>query len=189
MRNRIRVLAVVCFGLSLFAVAGGVDGGVELPFPTVPPAIGAATTQRVAFKYFAKGTQNYRCGQQPDGGYGWSFVAPEANLYAGADERAPAAGTHFAGPSWKSGKDGSTFVGDGANAQRANAPDPAAAIPWLLVPKKSSEGAGSMATVSFVQRVNTAGGVAPAATTCTATSTTTVQKVPYTATYYFYTPR
>ena len=35
------------------------------------------------------------------------------------------------------------------------------AIPWLLVRAKSTEGAGTLAGVNYIQRVDTAGGVAP----------------------------
>jgi Protein of unknown function (DUF3455) len=182
-------IALTCLWLSGSALAATPDAGSELPLPSVPSAIAAPATQRVAFTFFAKGTQNYRCASQADAGFGWAFVGPEANLYATASEGAPVAGTHFAGPSWKLSKDNSTIVGDGANAQRANAPDPAAAVPWLLIPKKSAEGAGAFSRVTFVQRVETVGGVAPPAASCTTSNDGTVQKVPYTARYHFYVPR
>jgi hypothetical protein len=70
---------------------------------------------------------------------------------------------------------------------KADAPD-ASAIPWLLLAAKSHAGEGALANVSFIERVATTGGKAPARG-CDATRVDAEQRVPYTASYYFYTPR
>jgi hypothetical protein len=168
---------------------GGTGGGTDIPFPTVPSAIAATSNEKVAFKFFAKGTQNYSCNALTDGGYAWAFVAPDATLYAGTDETAPDAGRHYAGPTWESAADGSKFIGDSAAAKKVDSPTPATAIPWLLIPKKSVEGDGGFSVLTFAQRINTDGGVAPAAADCSSATATNVEKVPYTATYYLYTTR
>ena len=155
--------------------------------PTVPEAIKAPADQKASLEFFAKGTQNYTCTQSAtDQTYSWVFTAPEATLYDGTDDKAPVAGSHSAGPTWQT-KDGAKFVGDSPNAKKADSPD-AASIPWLLIPKKSTDGSGQITTMNFAQRVNTSGGKAPT-TGCDASTVNTVQKIDYTANYFFYGPK
>lgn len=87
-------------------------------------------------------------------------------------------GTHFAGPTWL-GVSGSKVVG--AVIDRCT-PD-AGAIPWLSPRAVSAEGPGVLAGTTFVQRVNTVGGKAPATAGSVAGETT---GVPHKAEYYFY---
>ena len=56
-------------------------------------------------------------------------------------------------------------------------------IPWLLLFAKTSDGPGIFADVSYVQRVNTAGGNAPSTA---GLNVGDEARVPYTAEYYFY---
>ena len=120
---------------------------------------------------YAIGVQIYRWN-----GTGWVFVAPEALLYV--DEDNGEIGTHYAGPTWESNS-GSTVVG--AVVDRCT-PDPDA-IPWLLLKATASEGPGIFDGVTFIQRVNTVGGKAPADPGDFAGEEV---EVPYTAEYYFY---
>jgi hypothetical protein len=77
--------------------------------------------------------------------------------------------------------DGSKVMG----MARANAdsPDPEA-IPWLLLQAQSNDGTGLFSTVSYVQRLDTSGGRAPA-DGCAAASAGQEARVPYTAIYTF----
>jgi len=59
------------------------------------------------------------------------------------------------------------------------------AVPWLLLQATSNMGTGAFSDVTFVQRLNTAGGVAPGG--CDATTANTDTRVPYSADYYFFT--
>ena len=59
----------------------------------------------------------------------------------------------------------------------------ATAIPWLLLGAASTEGPGVFDHVTFVQRLNTAGGKAPANP---GTTVGEEARVAYTAEYYFY---
>ena len=59
------------------------------------------------------------------------------------------------------------------------------AIPWLLMRAKSNEGAGALAGVKYIQRVDTIGGVAPA-TGCDAAHADAEARVDYSANYDFY---
>lgn len=63
------------------------------------------------------------------------------------------------------------------------------AIPWLLLPATATPapgGGGELADATFVQRLLTVGGVAPAAAACNAKSAGTRAEVPYTAEYVFW---
>ena len=109
--------------------------------------------------HHAIGVQIYACN-----GTAWTFVAPRANLY---DEHGKFRISHFAGPTWMA-KDGSFVVGHNA------VPYPVAGtIPWLRLQAKST-GAGpygdKLAKTTYIQRLNTTGGVAPDAATCNTTT-------------------
>lgn len=142
------------------------------PSITIPPP-----TQRPILTVTGKGVQIYAC-QQTDSGPQWIFKAPEATL---ADESGRTVGTHGGGPTWTS-QDGSTVKGD--LLQRSPSPEPQA-IPWLLLKAAGTTGSGIMTRVEFIRRSDTHGGIAPA-TGCDAQHLTTTARVPYTATYTFY---
>src|SRR5262249_25827122 len=110
-------------------------------------------------------------------GAAWQFVAPEAVLYENSRRHAVVA-THFAGPTWM-GNDGSTVVGE---TLAKCTPDPSA-IPWLLLGAKSTTGPGIFEDVTFIQRLNTTGGLAPDAP---GEAVGQEARVPYTAEYVFY---
>lgn len=151
--------------------------------PTVPAELAAPAGIEPVLRLYAWGTQNYKCTASADGGAPqWKLVAPDAELHTTSDRASPVAGTHGAGPSWTL-SDGSGVVGDGAQAKRASSPE-AGAIPWLLMPSKDNGKSGSLQGVTFVQRLDTHGGVAPS-TGCDAASVGSETKVPYSATYVF----
>jgi hypothetical protein len=143
--------------------------------PTQPPA-----NARLAHAVEGRGVQIYRCAQQ-DSAYTWVFQSPEATLY---DPRThQKTGTHAAGPTW-TWNDGSSITGK--VLQKSPSPDPAN-IPWLLLsttPANTTHGA--LTPIALVRRSETHGGNAPA-TGCDAQHTETTLRVPYTATYTFYT--
>jgi hypothetical protein len=94
-------------------------------------------------------------------------------------------GRHFGGPTWEL-NDGSQITGK--MAAKADAPDPKA-IPWLLVTVTGHSGSGKLSGVTSIQRVNTIGGLAPAAAECTSQSREVEFKSSYSADYYFYARR
>jgi hypothetical protein len=57
------------------------------------------------------------------------------------------------------------------------------AIAWLLLVSTETNGPGIFNGITYIQRVNTTGGIAP---TAIGLSTGEVKEVPYTAEYYFY---
>jgi hypothetical protein len=131
--------------------------------------------------YFAEGVQKYKA--QPKAGspgtFEWVFVAPEANLYDATNAKV---GTHGAGPHWQVSPLDSIFAQAFAPAKTAPSPD-ANSIDWLLLmPKAGKVPTGIFANVSYIQRIDTKGGKAPAALPLSATETINVN---YTAIYRF----
>jgi len=142
-----------------------------------PPALAAPAGNEFAFELLAEGVQVYSCDAAASGP-AWAFDAPEARLF---DRHGQLAATHRAGPTWAA-VDGSSVLG--AKLEAAT-PDPAA-IPWLLLRAASHHGGrGRMADVTYVQRVQTSGGVAPREG-CNEASLGLVARVPYRAVYCFY---
>jgi hypothetical protein len=170
-KNNFIKLAAVALAMTFTAAAGAQQ---------VPPALQPPANEQLVLQVHAKGDQIYSCkvdGPQP----GWTLKAPDAQLF---EKDGKAFGKHFAGPSWEA-TDGSRVVGKAA----VNAPSPDAdSIPWLLVKVVSHEGAGVLARVTSIQRINTKGGKAPASG-CDAAHAGQEVRVPYSADYLFFAPK
>ena len=130
---------------------------------------------KVSARIFATGVQIYRWN-----GSAWAFDAPEADLYPN-DRAQGRIGTHFRGPRWRS-VSGSEVLGAVVDKCTPNA----GAIPWLLLRGVSSHGPGPFDRTTFIQRVSTVGGNAPAAP---GAAVGEEARVPYTAEYVFYRAR
>ncbi|MEY2837915.1 MAG: hypothetical protein RJB60_214 [Pseudomonadota bacterium] len=126
------------------------------------------------------GEITYECRAKKDMAdqFEWAFVGPVANLTDGSKT----VGKYYAGPTWES-MDGSKVTGK----QVAVAPNMPGAIPLQLVKANPATGSGSMQGVSYIQRLNTKGGVAPS-TPCTNLQSGMRQVVSYQADYVFYKP-
>jgi Protein of unknown function (DUF3455) len=176
-------LAVTTATLAMTQVAHA-----QLPPPKIQPAQAAikAPPANVAFLVgHATGTQNYQCTGNADGTFTWK-VTPDATLLTDNKQVIK----HSAGPTWAAVADGSA-VSKSGDVKSAASPDPANDIPWLLVPvgpAGTSNDPGDLLTgTTFIQRVNTDGGIAPPATDCNpAAANGTPVPVKYTADYYFY---
>ena len=151
---------------------------VKTPDKLKPPA-----NESLAMIVSAKGVQIYECRVKKDqaGSYEWAFVAPEADLF---DTSGRKIGRHYAGPHWES-TDGSKIAGTVKESTDAPQAD---AIPWLLLVTKSVGSQGSFSKITSIQRVNTAGGVAPK-TGCSQSTVGTTARIPYAADYYFLTEK
>jgi hypothetical protein len=164
-----------------FSVAAFSQGSMNTP--DVPPALRPPAGQLLLLEVKGKGVQIYKCAG--DGGpaapFGWKFQGPEAELL---DSGGHVIGKHYAGPTWESA-DGSSVVG--VVLAHDDGPDPAA-IPWLLLSAKATNGTGVFGKVLSIQRLHTAGGQAPSVA-CDATNAGQVARVPYSADYYFYGPK
>jgi hypothetical protein len=167
---KLAALTLVVLGVGALTGAGGDNRAPDL---TGYEKLIVDDGNKVAFVVYAEGVQIYKWN-----GTAWSFVEPEAFLYSGDDEDAEVVGYHFRGPTWMSNS-GSKVVG--TVLERAT-PD-ATAIPWLKLGAVASEGPGIFHRVTFIQRVYTTGGLAPAAG---GDFVDQVVRVPYTAWYVFY---
>jgi hypothetical protein len=174
---RVALAAAAALALaSIPAARAGTDNRVpDLPSPLCDN-VQVLEGNKVAFHVYAVGVQVYRWN-----GQSWGLVGPVASLFADSGYQGQV-GIHYAtpaGPAWESNS-GSKVVarrlGDGCS------PDPAA-IPWLLLQRVSGDGAGTFSEVTYIQRVNTTGGLAPPAPGSTGGEEV---QVPYTAEYYFY---
>ena len=137
----------------------------------------APAAQHAVLAVLGKGVQIYACQQTGDIPQ-WVFQAPEATLFDGTSVKV---GTHGAGPVWKY-QDGSLVKGEVVT--KSPAPE-AGAIPWLLLKTVRTEGSGMLASIEFIRRSDTQGGIAPA-TGCDAKHLGAISRVPYTAMYTFY---
>jgi len=148
--------------------------------PTVPEAIAVPAGSVLLFSRHAKGAQTYEC-QNGE----WAFRAPRALLFDPQSHRPT--GIHYGGidrgltpgPWWESLRDSSRIRAGKA----LSAPSPNAnSIPLLRLEVLERQGSGVFSPVSYIQRLNTVGGVGP-----TGLCQPGAQRwVPYTADYYFY---
>ena len=178
-RTRRRLFHVMLAALALLLTGHVAPAGAEPAIDQRAPDLGecqqlhvSAEENQVAAYLFGVGVQIY----QWDGAT-WKFVNPMATLYADAGHHS-AVCSHFGGPTWQSNS-GSKVVG---KVDDFCTPDPTA-IPWLLLHAASSEGPGIFDGVTFIQRVNTVGGLAPADPGAFVGE---IAQVPYTADYVFY---
>ena len=146
---------------------------------TLPEPVRVPAGQKVRMTATGVGDLTYECREKKDmaGQYEWAFVGPVANLMS-SDRKM--VGKYYAGPTWESA-DGSKITGK----QVAIAPASAGNIPYQLVKTEPAMGAGAMNGVTYIQRVNTKGGVAPTMA-CDAAGVSKKQTVPYQADYVFY---
>ena len=164
----------------LAIVAGCASAQPVTPTVQVPDKLKPGADESLAMIAAAKGVQIYECRAKKDrpADYEWAFVAPEAELFDAAGTRI---GKHYAGPTWES-NDGSKTVG--TVRESAAAPE-AGSIAWLLLAAKPVGPAGAFSKFTNVQRVSTAGGVAPT-TGCSQAAAGTRARINYTADYYFF---
>jgi Protein of unknown function (DUF3455) len=181
-RSLSRLLAAFAGAVALFGLVAAI-GSAAAPQTSPGDALDPRTYDPASQLYLvahATGVQKYTC--QPNGT--WLFTDPEATLYqsTGASK---AIGTHFLNfatgrPVWQL-KDGSSVEA----ARTASASGGAGNIAWLLlqgVVTSPGPDGERLAGTTWVQRLNTTGGVAPAGTCAPGTTTA----VPYTADYFFW---
>jgi len=154
---------------------------LQLSRPEVPEKLAVPASENLVLQVHATGSQIYVCQAGPDQKLAWVLKAPEAELF---DSKGEAIGKHYGGPTWKL-NDGSEVVGKLVAKQ--DAPE-AGAIPWLLVAAASHAGNGVLSGVTFIQRIHTKGGQAPASG-CDDSHLGSEIKTSYSADYYFYAPR
>ena len=140
--------------------------------PPVPADIVVPDGHKPYLVAHAEGVQIYTCE-----GSAWKLLAPRATL-TGENDKVIA--SHYGGPTWEA-DDGSSVV-----ARRdAGVPGAAGAVDWLRL-KAGSTTAGPdgdrLDGTSYIQRIHTVGGVAPAGACAPGASA----EVPYSADYVFF---
>jgi hypothetical protein len=170
--------AAVLAAAATLSLAGTAYGGPTEP--DVPSALEVPEGNKLFLVGRAVGVQIYSCNATTSG-YQWGFVAPRADVYA---DNGKLLTTHFGGPTWLA-NDGSSVVGRVVSRADAGA----SAVPWLLLEGASTtvgaEG-DRLAGTSYIQRLATSGGIAPAAEGCNEDKAGTTAEIPYTADYYFW---
>ena len=166
---------VILFTFVMLAAATAIVPAQDRLEPDLP--VGCEQLQvpegnEVAFRVYASGVQVYWWN-----GTSWGFVGPIATLYADSGMRGKV-GLHYGGPTWKSNS-GSLVIGK--NPIRCTPADDS--IPWLRLEADETDGAGIFEGVTYIQRINTAGGKAP---TEPGTFDGEQVSVPYATEYYFY---
>ena len=178
--------AVAVLGLSACGSMGGgpmsqtAQMSQMAPFSqaSLPDAVKVPAGHAVAMETVGAGDITYECRANMAGQFEWVFVGPDAKLM---DRKGAQIGRYFGPPATWENKDGSKVTG----AQLAVSPAPPGSIPLQLVKANPASGAGAMQGVTYIQRVATQGGVAPASA-CTASSQGQKQIVKYQADYIFW---
>lgn len=167
------LIAVAVLTPTSILTARAVDNDQTLVLPSpLCDGVRVPAGNKVAFHAYARGVQIYRWD-----GTAWVLVAPAATLFADANYSAQI-GIHYAGPTWESNS-GSKVLG---TRVAGCTPDPTA-IAWLRLQSISTNGPGVFNAVTYIQRVNTQGGIPPS---FPGGSIGASVEVPYTAEYYFY---
>jgi hypothetical protein len=172
-----RLLIAAVAAVAAAAPAAAIAGPAA---PDVPGEIAVTGPHKPYLTAHAEGVQIYAC-TPVAGGHAWRLLAPRATLTA---ENGKPLGSHYGGPTWQA-LDGSTVVG---RRETGVAVDPTA-IDWLRL-KADSTAAGPdgdrLTATSYIQRIHTVGGLAPAAADCTADTVSQQREVPYSADYVFF---
>lgn len=144
---------------------------------SLPTAVQVPAGQRIAMETVGAGDITYECRAKKDmpSAFEWVFVGPDAKLM---DRSGKVVGRYYGPPATWESNDGSKVTA----TQLAVAPASAGNIPLQLVKANPAMGMGAMQGVTYIQRVATQGGVAPAAA-CTAANAGQKQVVKYQADY------
>lgn len=194
---------------ALVLVFAGSCAAQKIKSPATPAAITPPAGNSAFLMGHADGTQTYVC-LPKDTGASWTVNAsrPEATLFSGKDRQIV---THFfshddnpnpdapnplpvGSPTWQSSRDSSVVW---AKATQTVVADPdvkscpnKGAIPCLLLQaigsKTGPTGGKHMTQITFIQRLNTTGGTAPASGCSVVGDVGKQALVPYTADYYFF---
>jgi hypothetical protein len=166
--------------------------------PPVPSNIQVPAGNDAFLMGHAVGTQNYVC-LLTGSGVAFKLFTPQATLFMDNEKQIS---THFFSPNpaengtiratWQDSLDTSAVWGEVKPGNASSDPNyvQPGAIPWLLVTVVGSQhgtvGRDLLVGTTYIQRVNTTGGVAPS-TGCTSPADIGTQAfVPYTADYIFF---
>lgn len=168
--------------------------------PPVPANLEVDAGQQAFQIGHAYGTQNYVCLPSAKKGVGWVLYGPQATLF---DDEGEQQITHFLSPNpdenslpratWLHSRDSSSVWAFAIQTSTDPAFVAPGAIAWLKLQVIGEEpgptGGDRLTGTTFIQRVNTAGGTAPAAGCNTPNDVGKKVLVPYTTDYVFYRPQ
>ena len=190
------VAVVTLFVIAAFAIVlPEVARGDEVTPPDVPEGLEVPAGNRAFLIGRAIGTQDYVClpSSTAASGFTYTLFTPEATLLDDDDEQLI---KHYFAPNpdegsvvraaWQDSRDTSIVF---AKLFRNPVQVPGA-IPWLVLERAGKEegptGGDRLTKTTFIQRVNTTGGVAPSSGCASSADVGRQAFVPYTADYVFY---
>ena len=191
--KRIAFASVLTAGLN-----GATYAAVTLTPPAVPTDIEVPAGHKLVLVGHAVGTQNYICAPAATStGVDWFFIGPQATLFDASGQQIA---THFLSrnpfkndalqATWQHSRDTSAVWAKKFRGSTDPAYVAPGAIEWLLLEMTGAQvgptGGGKLAATRFIQRVNTVGGLKPAAADCTSSTPYARRLVDYEADYYFY---
>ena len=169
------MLGVIAFGHGSVSLALSLDDSNQAPvLPAGCEQLATPAGNEVAYHVYAVGVQIYRWN-----GTSWGPATPEAGLFANKNYRG-VVGSHYGGPTWETNS-GSLVMSSPTTAIPCT-PDPTA-IPWLRLTAITTSGPGVLEGVTYIQRINTVGGLRP---TVPGIEVGQEARVPYSTEYYFY---
>jgi Protein of unknown function (DUF3455) len=211
-----RILLIACaLAMALMVALPQLGHADRVTPPPVPSNIQVPAGNKAFLEGHAVGTQDYICVPCPNpatstcpdaSGFAWVLFTPQATLFTDNDKQVI---THFFSPNpfenntnpgvmaegmiratWQDSRDTST-VWAAAIASSSDAafvaPD---AIPWLLLDVLGAQDGPTdghrLTSTSFIQRLNTTGGIAPLTGCALSIDVGKKASVPYTADYFFY---
>lgn len=207
-RRILRIACAIALAVALMVALSQPAHAARVTPPLVPTDLQVESGNKAFLVGHAIGTQNYFCKPKGDG-VAYVLFTPQATLFNDDDEQVI---THFFSPNpdedntdptvvaeqgliratWQHSRDTST-VWAKLNPKGSSS-DPAfvrdGAIAWLLLKMAGVQagptGGDTLTKTTFIQRVNTSGGLAPA-TGCDSLADVGNQAfMPYTADYFFY---
>lgn len=178
------------------AAAPRADQRPRVERPAVPANLEVDEAYRPYLLAHADGTQNYIC-LASGAGVAWTFQGPQATLFDGDLDQVM---THYLSPNpqeagtaratWRHSRDTSTVWAVAVETSSDAAYVAPGAIPWLTLrisgAQYGPDSGRKIAATKFIQRVNTAGGSAPAIGCTNAGDIGRRVFVPYTTDYVFY---
>lgn len=166
--------------VALAACASDMHHGGMMAAPAVADTIRVPAGHQLAMQTVGTGELRYMCRPKANAGdqFEWAFVGPDAVL---SDRGGKPVGKYYGPPATWESNDGSKVTA----TQVAIAPGGDGNIPHQLVKANPAQGSGMMTGVTYIQRVATRGGVAPAAA-CGAANSGATQTVRYQADYLFW---
>lgn len=198
-----RYLMTCLISVSLTYPATAQSGLIELvKVPPAPSNLQVPAGNTAYLKAHAIGTQNYIC-RTTDTGFAWTLFGPQATLFltfkwflGDVNQQIM---THFLSPNpmeggtpratWQSSLDTSAVWARAIQTSSDPSFVVSGAIPWLLLEvvgnQRGPSGGSTLTATTYIQRLNTFGGVAPA-TGCSQSDVGNTILVPYSTDYFFY---